>query len=112
MIQGKGSIRNGGGTNAKAITLPVPSEIRNLMGWAQGEAVVMTADPIKGTVTYSKLKDVDFEKMTDHEVFQNLCRPLVNWLYDHGTPHDYILISQTFAEHVQSRMGVPYTPRD
>ena len=44
--------------------------------------------------------------------FKALAQPLVDYLYEHGSPHDCIIVTQTSAEHLQGQTVVPFQPRD
>ena len=46
------------------------------------------------------------------EAFKQLCKPLLDFLYEHGTPHSKIIIEQTGAEFVDGTIGVPFKLRD
>lgn len=44
--------------------------------------------------------------------FKQLCAPLVDFPYKHGSPHHKVIITQTDAELVGGEMAVVYEPRD
>lgn len=44
--------------------------------------------------------------------FKALTQPLVDYLYENGTPHDCIIVTQTSAEYLQGQTAVPFEPRD
>ena len=49
------------------------------------------------------------EKMQE---FQEVCRPVVEWLQVNGNPMMQIIIEQDFARLWNSEMGVPFEVRD
>lgn len=46
------------------------------------------------------------------EEFNNLCKPLVDFLYKHGSPYSAIIITQAYADLVSGELGVEFPPRD
>lgn len=38
--------------------------------------------------------------------------PMIDFLYEYGCPHSYVIVTQTSAELVQGECVVPFAPRD
>lgn len=52
------------------------------------------------------------EPTDERKEFYDLCLPLVDYLYKHGSPHHTIIIQQDHAEMVGGEIAVPFELRD
>ena len=53
-------------------------------------------------------------KLTEEEMkeLENMSKPLIDWLYEHGTPHSLITICQDGVIVYAGEIGIPFKPRD
>lgn len=43
---------------------------------------------------------------------EEVCKPVVDFLYEYGTPHSTVIVTQTHAELVSGECAVPFESRD
>lgn len=54
--------------------------------------------------------EVDYQKRVDE--LQEAAKPLVDYLYKYGTPHDAIIVRMDLVEHLSGETGAPIEVRD
>lgn len=56
------------------------------------------------------MEKVDYQKKVDE--LKEAAKPLVNYLYKYGTPHDAIIVRMDLVEHLSGEAGTPIEVRD